>query len=147
MPVRTMATALGCGLLFGGGLAVSGLTRPEVVLGFLDVTGRWDPTLAIVMAVALAVNAVAVRLATRRRRPVWAECFVLPPPRRIDRRLLVGAALFGIGWGLHGVCPGPALASVAAGDGSVLTFVAAMTIGLVLVDVSARRLRNERSGS
>ncbi len=133
--LREGLVALGCGGLLGAGLAVSGLTRPEVVLGFLDVTGQWDPTLGIVMAIALALNALAVASTTRRRRPLWAARFDLPTPTRIDRRMLAGSAVFGIGWGLVGVCPGPALASLGSGATSVFTFVGAMTAGIALVDV------------
>jgi uncharacterized membrane protein YedE/YeeE len=134
LSARVNLVALASGLLFGAGLAVSGLTRPEVVIGFLDVTGGWDPTLAVVMIVATAVNAALIALARRRRSPLWAAQFSLPPPGRIDPRLIAGAAVFGIGWGLVGVCPGPALVSVASGEPSVLTFVAAMTAGLLLAE-------------
>ena len=120
-----IAVALGSGLLFGAGLAMSGLTRPAVVIGFLDVAGAWDPTLGVVMIVATVVNAALVALAMRRRRPLCADAFSLPAPGRVDGRLLAGAALFGVGWGLAGVCPGPALASLAFADRSIVTFVAA----------------------
>jgi uncharacterized protein len=142
MSGRANLVALGSGLLFGAGLAIAGLTRPEVVIGFLDVTGRWDPTLGVVMIVATAVNAALVALALRRQRPLCANGFGLPPTSPIDGRLLIGAAVFGVGWGLVGVCPGPALASLASGERSVLTFVLAMTAGLLIVDVApkARRL-------
>jgi uncharacterized membrane protein YedE/YeeE len=143
MSIRLALVALACGSLFGAGLAVSGLTRPEVVLGFLDVAGAWDPTLALVMLVATAVNALVVAAATRRRRPLWAPRFALPASARMDPRLGGGAALFGIGWGLAGVCPGPALASLAAADGSILTFVLSMTAGLALVDAGARLARRD----
>jgi uncharacterized membrane protein YedE/YeeE len=144
MNARTHLVALGSGLLFGAGLAVSGLTRPEVVIGFLDVTGRWDPTLGVVMAVATAVNTALIAVAMRRGRPLWARRFSLPRADRIDRRLVAGAAIFGIGWGLVGVCPGPALASLASGETSVLIFVASMTAGLLIVDVFSKATR--RSG-
>ncbi len=144
MTARTNLVAVGSGVLFGAGLAVSGLTRPEVVIGFLDVTGRWDPTLGVVMVVATAVNAVFTALAMRRRRPLCAESLSLPAPGPIDRRLLAGAAVFGIGWGLAGVCPGPALTSLASGEASVLTFVAAMTAGLVLTRIISTRVRDGR---
>jgi methanethiol S-methyltransferase len=142
MKLRTILVALGCGLVFGAGLAVSGLTRPETVIGFLDVTGRWNPSLAIVMAVAVAVNAAAVAMATQRRRPLWASGFGMPSSSAVDRRLLGGAAVFGVGWGLLGVCPGPALASASTGDASVLTFVVSMTAGLLLVDAVTAEKRS-----
>lgn len=144
MSQRTSLVAAGSGVLFGAGLAVSGLTRPEVVQGFLDVTGRWDPTLGVVMAVAAAINAALVAVAMRRRRPLCAETLSLPATGRVDRRLLAGAAVFGVGWGLVGICPGPALTSLASGDPSVLAFVAAMTAGLVLTRVVATRARDGR---
>jgi protein-S-isoprenylcysteine O-methyltransferase Ste14 len=125
------------GVAFGVGLALAGLTQPEVVVGFLDVGGRWDPTLAVVMVVATVVNAAFVALAARRGRPVFGAPLAVASARHIDARLVGGAALFGIGWGLAGVCPGPALASLGSADPSVLTFVGAMAAGLVLVDVVA----------
>ncbi len=145
MSARMNFVALGSGLLFGAGLALAGLARPEVVIGFLDVTGRWDPTLGVVMIVATAANAALVALALRRRCPLWTKQFSVPAPGRIDRRLLAGAAVFGIGWGLVGVCPGPALASLASGERSVLTFVAAMTAGLLSVDALSRIRRTSAS--
>lgn len=150
MTARRSIVALACGLLFGLGLAIAGLTRPAVVLGFLDVAGAWDPTLGVALLVATAVNAALVAAAKRRHRPLWAPSFALPAATRIDRRLVTGSAVFGVGWGLVGVCPGPALASLGTGDASVLGFVVAMTIGLTLVDAVARvarRLANERSAS
>ncbi len=138
MSLRAILVALGSGLLFGMGLAASGLTHPQVVIGFLDVSGAWDPTLAVVMLVATATNAAFVALATRRRRPVCAETFALPAAGSIDGRLIAGAAIFGIGWGLAGICPGPALTSLAAGEAPAFIFVAAMTSGLLAVDVVTR---------
>lgn len=145
MLARATLLTFGCGVALGGGLAVSGLTQPAVVLGFLDVAGRWNPTMGVVMVVAVVVNAVAVRVATQRRRPVWARRFSLPDAAGIDRRLLAGATLFGIGWGLVGVCPGPAVASISSGQWSVLTFVLSMVAGLGLVDAVARHARRDRS--
>lgn len=118
------------GLLFGVGLALSGMTDPAVVLGFLDVTGQWNPTLAFVMAGALAVTFVGYRLAWRQGAPIWAPAFVLPTARAVDWRLLVGAALFGIGWGIAGWCPGPAIASLSAPTMELVLFLAAMLAGI-----------------
>jgi uncharacterized protein len=119
------------GALFGAGLLVAGMTQPARVIGFLDVLGRWDPTLAFVMAGAVTVYAVAFRL-IRRRGNAWFETtFHVPDRRDIDRDLVVGAALFGIGWGLAGLCPGPALVS-AAGNAEVIVFVAAMLGGTLV---------------
>ena len=145
MSLRAATVGLAAGGAFGAGIAVAGLARPEVVLGFLDVTGRWDATVGVVMLVATAVNAAVVAFATRRGRPLWAPRFVVPTAGAVDGRLVAGAAHFGVGWGLAGVCPGPALASLGAADRSVVTFVASMVAGLWLVDVvapSARRLNH-----
>jgi uncharacterized membrane protein YedE/YeeE len=124
--------ALLCGLVFGSGLALSGMTNPAKVLGFLDVAGRWDPTLAFVMAAALAVAAPGFALARRRARPWLGESFAIPTRRDVDAPLAIGAALFGIGWGLVGLCPGPALADLARGSPPVFVFVAAMAAGVAL---------------
>jgi protein-S-isoprenylcysteine O-methyltransferase Ste14 len=141
--VSRVAVAAGLsGFGFGIGLALAGLTRPEVVVGFLDVGGRWDPTLALVMGVAIAVNAACVALAARRGRSILGAPLTAASFGAIDLRLVGGAALFGIGWGLAGVCPGPALASLGSADRSVLTFVGAMAAGLVSVDVVAPERRS-----
>ena len=102
-----------CGLIFGFGLLLSGMTQPEKVLGFLDVLGRWDPTLAFVMAGALAVSSAGYALARRSSRPVFASQHLWPTRTDIDRPLVMGSISFGIGWGLVGLCPGPALANLA----------------------------------
>jgi uncharacterized protein len=124
--------ALVAGVLFGAGLAFGGMTDPSVVLGFLDVAGAWNPALAFVMGGALAVTFVGYRLAFGRGRPMLAERFALPTARAIDARLVGGAALFGIGWGLAGYCPGPALASLPAAHAGTGVFVIAMLAGLAL---------------
>ncbi len=117
------SVGLVAGTVFGAGLVISGMTLPEKVRGFLDFTGAWDPTLAFVMGSAVLVHAVAYVLAKRRRAPLFAASFQLPTRRDIDGKLLLGAAIFGIGWGLGGYCPGPALASLPTGGSSVLAFV------------------------
>lgn len=132
-----MLAGLLSGVLFGIGLAVSGMTDPSVVTGFLDVAGAWNPALAFVMAGALAVTAVGYRLVFRRAAPLWAPAFQLPTARTIDLPLVGGAALFGIGWGLAGYCPGPALASLSGGWTGTLVFLATLLVGLWL----AKRLR------
>jgi hypothetical protein len=134
--MKVWIAAVVAGLLFGGGLALSGMTDPRVVIGFLDVAGAWNPTLAFVMAGALAVTLTGYRLAFRCGRPLWVEAFRLPAGTAIDGRLLVGAGLFGIGWGLAGYCPGPALAALGAAWPGTLVFVAAMALGLVLVKIA-----------
>jgi hypothetical protein len=127
-----LLAALVSGLLFGAGLALGGMTNPAKVLAFLDVTGAWDPTLALVMGGALAVSAVAYALTRKRAKPLFADAFALPTKRELDARLLCGAALFGVGWALVGLCPGPALASLVRGELEVFVFVAAMAAGMLL---------------
>ena len=137
-----MAHALGAllaGIVFGLGLAVSQMINPAKVLAFLDIAGRWDPSLALVMAGALGVTALGYRLAIRRPAPLLAARFEVPTVREIDGRLLAGAVVFGIGWGLVGFCPGPAIASLAFGVKESLIFVAAMLAGMALFRVSNRK--------
>ncbi|QSR18976.1 hypothetical protein CA833_17560 [Novosphingobium sp. KA1] len=123
--------ALLSGTLFGAGLALSGMMDPSRVRGFLDVGGAWDPTLAFVMGGALIVMALAWGLQRRMLKPVAAERFELPGTRLIDARLVGGAALFGIGWGLGGLCPGPALASLALNPLPAAVFVTGMVFGMI----------------
>jgi uncharacterized protein len=124
--------ALVSGLVFGLGLAVSGMMNPAKVIGFLDVAGDWDPTLAFVMIGALLVAVPAYRFIPKRPRPVLEEGFDLPKKQAVDRPLVLGSALFGIGWGLVGFCPGPAVAALGTGLAPVLAFVAAMLAGMAL---------------
>jgi uncharacterized protein len=121
-----------CGLVFGAGLLISGMVQPTKVLGFLDIFGAWDPSLAIVMAAALAVSVPGFRLASGRPRPLLAAKSFWPTRSDIDRPLIVGAALFGVGWGLVGLCPGPALESLATLSPGIVVFVAAMAGGMAL---------------
>lgn len=125
--------ALGIGITFGFGLAISRMIDPEKVKAFLDFTamgsGGWDPSLSVVMATAVAVMAMFVRIGKRRRAPIVAAEFSHPPTGRIDVRLVSGAAIFGVGWGLSGFCPAPIIANVAFTPASALTFVAAMAGG------------------
>ena len=123
------------GLVFGAGLLISGMVKPTKVLAFLDIFGAWDPSLAVVMAAALAVSAPGFMLATGRSRPLLAAQSVWPTKNHIDRPLIVGAALFGVGWGLVGLCPGPALESLATLSPGVVAFVAAMAVGMILHDL------------
>jgi len=127
-----MFVALFSGLLFGLGLVVSGMANPAKVIGFLDVAGDWDPTLAFVLGGALLVTIPAFRLILARTRPVLAEEFDLPKKKSLDVRLLGGSALFGVGWGLGGFCPGPAVTALASGLAPVFVFVAAMVAGMAL---------------
>ena len=136
------ASAFAVGLLFGLGLLVSGMADPAKVLAFLDVTGRWDPSLALVMAGAVAVSAAGYRLARRRGRPVLAPRLDVPARRDLDGRLIAGAAIFGLGWGLAGLCPGPALTILTVAPAEAVTFVAAMVAGMLLFRlVPAARLK------
>lgn len=128
--------ALLTGVLFGLGLTVSGMIDPAKVLNFLDLAGHWDPTLAFVMGGAVLVSLPAYQLARRRARPLLAPTFKLPANTPVDRRLLVGAAIFGIGWGIGGFCPGPAVAALASLQWPVLGFVLAMIAGQWLADRS-----------
>lgn len=124
-----MLIALVAGALFGVGLALAGMTNPIKVQDFLDISGRWDPSLAFVMGGAVLVTLISFTLLLRRGKPWLAERFFLPRSTDLDRNLLGGAALFGIGWGLTGYCPGPALASLASINHEVWLFVPAMLLG------------------
>jgi uncharacterized membrane protein YedE/YeeE len=127
---RLSLSALLSGALFGLGLAVSGMTDPARVLGFLDVFGRFDPTLLFVLGGAVATAALLFRLVLRRERPVLADRFRLSSMHAVDRRLLAGAALFGVGWGIAGYCPGPALAGLGVMSAEAVWFVPAMFAGM-----------------
>ncbi|HKA90391.1 MAG TPA: DUF6691 family protein [Haliangiales bacterium] len=127
-----LVVSFACGLVFAVGLAIAGMTNPAKVVGFLDVTGAWDPTLAFVMAGALGVYAVAWRFRRGLAAPVLGGAFP-PRPGAIDARLLVGAAIFGIGWGISGYCPGPAVVSATVVPPAA-AFVLAMLAGMALVD-------------
>ncbi len=119
------------GLLFGLGVTISGMVNPMKVLNFMDVTGIFDPTLIFVMAAGLIVTTIGYRLVLGRARPLFDTRFHVPAFTAIDTRLVAGAALFGLGWGLSGFCPGPAVASLVFGQTESLIFVAAMAIGMV----------------
>ena len=128
-----------CGLIFGIGLAMSGMTDTRIVLGFLDITGQWNPALILVMVGALAVTVPAFTLALRMQKPVLCDEYSLPGKKRIDAMLLGGTAIFGIGWGLYGYCPGPALASLTYLHPEPLLFVAAMAAGVFLQEITRSR--------
>ena len=138
-----------CGLMFGTGLVVSGMTDTAKVLGFLDVLaipkGGWDPTLAIVMAAALIVSIPGFALARRRGRPVLADVAASPTRTGIDRPLIVGAVLFGAGWGLVGLCPGPAIINLATLSPPVLLFATTMIAGMAAHAIWRRRVRHSAS--
>lgn len=134
--MRQNLTALAAGVIFGIGLAVSQMVDPAKVLAFLDLAGNWDPSLAFVMAGAVAVSFFGFRAASARLRPVFAEAFQMPKATDLDARLLGGAALFGIGWGLVGVCPGPAIAGLAFGLQESAIFVVALVVGAGLANLT-----------
>ncbi len=118
------------GGLFGAGLAISGMMNPAKVIGFLDLAGDWDPTLAVVMAAALAISAAGYAVQRRRARPLLAGAFRIPPAGVVDARLVAGAVLFGVGWGIAGFCPGPAIAALSTGRWDVALFVVSMAAGM-----------------
>jgi uncharacterized protein len=130
-----------CGLIFGSGLLISGMTDPMKVLGFLDVFGRVDPTLVFVMAGAVGVSAAGYAVARHRDAPLLAAQSRWPKPKDIDAPLIGGAVLFGIGWGLAGICPGPALVNLGTLSPRVAVFVAAMALGMLLQDIWQRHGR------
>lgn len=126
--------ALLCGILFGIGLAISGMTDTAKVLGFLDLFGSWIPDLAFVMGGAVCVTLVSFRFILRRSAPLLSENFILPGNNAIDGRLLAGAAIFGIGWGIYGYCPGPAISALVYLDVKTVIFVVAMLMGMALAN-------------
>lgn len=136
-----IVAALAAGLVFGIGLILSGMTDPGKVIGFLDVAGRWDPSLALVMGGAVLVGFFAFRVAGRRGKTFLGGALHLPERRDIDIRLVGGSLLFGIGWGLAGFCPGPALVSLASGQQPAAIFVAAMLGGMLLYHAAERLLK------
>lgn len=126
------------GLLFGVGLMLSGMTDPAKVIGFLNVFGNWDPSLAFVMGGAIAVGFFAFAVAKKRTTSFFGGALHLPNAHQIDRRLVIGSLVFGAGWGLAGFCPGPALVSMAAGQDKALVFVLAMVFGMIAYELAQR---------
>ncbi len=129
------------GLLFGWGLLISGMTDPGKVIGFLDLAGAWDPSLALVMGGAIAVGIFAFAMARKRTHNLFGGALHLPTSSDIDKRLVIGSLLFGAGWGLAGFCPGPGIVSMASGEGRALLFVVAMLAGMAIFEVSDRMSR------
>jgi uncharacterized protein len=145
--------SLACGIIFGLGLLVSGMVQPSKVLGFLDIFGAWDPSLAVVMLAALVVSNAGFALARRRQRPILVPNSLWPLKTDIDRPLVIGSALFGVGWGLVGLCPGPALENLATLSPRVFVFVVAMAAGMAMHDLwhtrrsAATRQEEELAGA
>lgn len=131
--------ALWVGVLFGLGLVISGMTQPLKVIAFLDIFGDWDPSLAFVMIGAIAVHFLAYRIKKHRTSPFLSTQFLVPENKSIDKSLLVGSAIFGIGWGLGGYCPGPAITSLASLKTEALYFVLAMAFGMLVQDYLSKR--------
>lgn len=126
------------GLLFAAGLVLSGMTKPAKVAGFLDVTGAWDPSLMFVMVGAIGVHAILFRVITRRATPVLGGTFHIPAKKPVDARLVVGSVIFGVGWGLTGICPGPGLVALLSTAAPFVTFVGAMLVGTGLFSLWER---------
>lgn len=139
-------TALLSGLLFGVGLTVSGMANPAKVLGFLDIAGKWDPSLAFVMAGAIVIGAIAFAFATRLRKSLLGLPMQIPGSSSVTMRLILGSAVFGVGWGLAGFCPGPALVALGAGFPKAWAFVAAMLAGMAVFELLERaKLSRQRA--
>lgn len=137
--MKASLASLVAGILFAVGLGIAGMTQPQKVMDFLDFTGSWDPSLMMVMVGGIGVNALAYHLVAKRRSaPFLAERWELPTRKEIDPKLVAGAAIFGIGWGLGGFCPGPGLVSVASGGTAALLFSVAMLVGMVVFAVATQ---------
>jgi uncharacterized protein len=132
------AAAFGTGAIFAAGLAISGMIKPSKIVGFLDIGGAWDASLAFVMLGAIAVHFIAYRVVMRRSAPLFDIKFHVPTRKDIDLRLVLGAALFGVGWALGGFCPGPGLVAVGGGSLNAVVFIVGMTIGMLVEQVTAR---------
>ncbi len=144
--MRNVLAALLTGAIFGAGLTLSDMTNPARVIAFLDLFGAWDPTLAFVMGGALVPSALAYLVTRRMRRPLLHTAFHIPENRTLDRQLLIGGAIFGLGWGLVGYCPGPALAGLALGAWQTWLFAGAMLAGMWLHSVTDLPVLRSRSG-
>jgi uncharacterized membrane protein YedE/YeeE len=145
-PYVAAAIAFVAGAIFAAGLALAGMTQPSKVIGFLDVTGAWDPSLAFVMVGAIAVYFVTSRWILGRPRPLVEPRFHLPTEKRVDPRVVAGSAIFGVGWGLAGYCPGPGIASVGSTSIDAIVFVASMSFGMLVFEAMNRALARRRPG-
>ena len=135
-----LITALIIGAIFGTGLAIAGMLNPIKVVGFLDIFGDWDPSLAFVMGGGVLVNAIGHRLVMKRKAPVQCATFSMPTSTNIDKPLVIGSAIFGVGWGLAGLCPGPVVASLLLNGQAMLPFFGLMIAGLLVGRIVMRRL-------
>ncbi|MEP6720433.1 MAG: YeeE/YedE family protein [Variovorax sp.] len=140
-------TSFLAGLVFGLGLLVSGMANPAKVLGFLDLAGKWDPSLALVMAGAIAVGMGAFFVAGRRARSLLGAEMRLPTARHVDRRLVIGSLVFGVGWGIAGFCPGPGLVALGMGEAKALVFICAMLAGMAGFELLERQQRHRPQGA
>ncbi|WP_413708517.1 DUF6691 family protein [Rhizobium sp. Rhizsp82] len=138
--IYQVGAALASGIVFGLGLSLSGMLNPVRVQGFLDVFGNWDPSLAFVLGGAVAIAFVGVQVMKKMRHPAFDDSFHVPTNRRIDAPLVIGSALFGLGWGIGGFCPGPAVASLSVGIPQTALFVVAMLIGMTVYDRARSRM-------
>lgn len=125
--------------LFGLGLGISGMTNPENIIGFLDITGHWKPALMLVMVGAIGVHGISYYFIVKRASPLFGEKFLIPEKRSPDGKLVVGSVIFGVGWGLGGYCPGPAVASLLSFQSSVVTFIASMIAGMLLYHILTKQ--------
>lgn len=141
--LKNVVAALLVGLLFGAGLAISGMTQPQKVIGFLDVFGHWDPSLLFVMGGAIGVHAIAYRLVRRQQSPLFDTRWHIPARRDITSSLVIGSLLFGMGWGLGGFCPGPAVTSLLSGHAEPIVFVIAMLLGMALYRYTRKRTQQQ----
>jgi len=137
--MKSIIVALVSGTLFGLGLDIGGMTNPENIIGFLDVAGAWNPSLLFVMVGALVVTFIGYRLTFRQAKPVWGAKFIVPEGKDLDARLLSGSAMFGVGWGLSGYCPGPSFSALSLNHNGVFVFVGAMLVGMLLVNLWNKR--------
>ncbi|WP_198650452.1 DUF6691 family protein [Saccharospirillum mangrovi] len=135
-----LAAALAAGMVFGLGLSVAQMIDPAKIINFLNVFGQWDPSLAFVMGGGLVVNAILTPLIFKRAHPLWADYFRLPAKTEIDRRIVLGGIIFGIGWGLAGYCPGPMITSLSFADSSIVTIIVAYLIGTWLTKQALARI-------
>lgn len=138
--MKSTLSALAAGLVFGMGLILSEMVNPRRVKGFLDITGHWDPTLAFVMGGALLITGVGYNILFKRGKPLFEESFSVPANRVIDAKLIIGAVLFGVGWGLSGLCPGPAIVGVSTLNQDILVFIVALVVGMKIFDAVEKKI-------